>query len=86
MALSLPGGPELFFIFCLCILLFGAKRLPELARGIGRSVGEFQKAKDEIEREIAKAALPVQTKEPTDKVGTSPQQILSHESPINQKT
>jgi sec-independent protein translocase protein TatA len=67
-ALSMPGGPEWFFIFVLCLLLFGAKRLPELARGLGKSMGEFQKAKAEIEREIAKAAAPVEIKEQTDKV------------------
>lgn len=64
----MPGGPEWFFIFILCLLLFGAKRLPELARGLGKSMGEFQKAKAEIEREIAKAAAPVEIKEQVEKV------------------
>jgi sec-independent protein translocase protein TatA len=67
-ALSMPGSPELIFIFFLCLLLFGAKKLPELARGLGKSIGEFQKAKSEIDREIAKAALPVEIKEQSNKV------------------
>jgi len=50
------GGPELFLIFLAIILLFGAKKLPELARGLGRSLGEFRKAKDEFDREIHRAA------------------------------
>jgi sec-independent protein translocase protein TatA len=50
------GGPEILVIFLAIILLFGAKKLPELARGIGRSLGEFRKAKDEFDREIHRAA------------------------------
>ena len=76
-ALSMPGGPEWVFIFFLCLLLFGAKRLPELARGLGKSVGEFQKAKEEIEREIAKAAAPVQIKDQPDKVGHNAEPITA---------
>jgi sec-independent protein translocase protein TatA len=37
-------------------LLFGAKKLPELARGLGRSLAEFQKARSDVERELNKAA------------------------------
>lgn len=50
------GGPEIFIIFLIVILLFGARKLPELARGLGRSLGEFRKAKDEFDREIHRAA------------------------------
>jgi len=50
------GGPEIFLIFLAIILLFGARKLPELARGLGRSLGEFRKAKDEFDREIHRAA------------------------------
>lgn len=39
-------------ILCVLLLLFGAKKLPELARGIGKSMGEFKKAKDEFEHEL----------------------------------
>lgn len=69
----MPGGPEWLFIFFLCLLLFGAKRLPELARGLGKSVGEFQKAKDEIEREIAKASAPVEIKPSAEIVSRNPE-------------
>ena len=68
MAISAPGFPELVFIFFLCLLMFGAKKLPELARGIGKSLGEFQKAKAEFEREITKAAAPVEIKDQPNKV------------------
>jgi sec-independent protein translocase protein TatA len=49
------GGQEMILIFIVILLLFGAKKLPELARGMGRSLGEFKKAKDEFEREIMTA-------------------------------
>ena len=68
LAFSAPGFPELVFIFFLCLLMFGAKKLPELARGLGKSMGEFQKARAEFEQEIAKAAAPVQIKDNPDKV------------------
>lgn len=42
-------------IFLIILLLFGAKKLPQLARGLGKSMGEFKKAKDEFEHEITKA-------------------------------
>jgi len=46
------GGPEMIMIFIVILLLFGAKKLPELARGVGKSMGEFKKAREEFEREI----------------------------------
>ncbi|MFV1995879.1 MAG: twin-arginine translocase TatA/TatE family subunit [Verrucomicrobiales bacterium] len=53
LAFGIPGGPEWMIIFLVLLLLFGAKKLPELARGIGKSMGEFKKAKDEFEDEIS---------------------------------
>ena len=41
------GGQEVIIIFIIVLLLFGAKKIPELARGLGKSMGEFKKAKDE---------------------------------------
>ena len=46
------GGQEMIVIFLIVLLLFGAKKLPELARGVGKSMGEFKKARDEFEKEI----------------------------------
>jgi sec-independent protein translocase protein TatA len=42
-------GPDTLIIFLIIMVFFGAKRLPELARGLGQSIREFQKGKDGIE-------------------------------------
>jgi sec-independent protein translocase protein TatA len=49
------GGPDLLVILVIILVLFGAKKLPELARGLGQAIKEFQKAKDEFTDEINKA-------------------------------
>jgi len=49
------GGPEIALILFLILLLFGAKRLPELARGFGKSIREFKKATSEVEQDIRTA-------------------------------
>lgn len=49
------GGPELILIFFLSLMLFGGKKLPELARGLGRSVREFKRAAAGVEQEIKRA-------------------------------
>ena len=66
-ARGMPGGPETIFIALIFIVLFGAKKLPELARGIGQSLGEFKKARDEFEREVRKSTAELEVKEPADK-------------------
>ncbi len=41
------GGPELLIILVIILLLFGAKRLPELSRSLGKSLSEFKKGRQE---------------------------------------
>jgi sec-independent protein translocase protein TatA len=52
----LPHGTDLIWLFLLAVLLFGADKLPKLARGIGKSLGEFKKAKEDFEKEVHAAA------------------------------
>ena len=52
--MSMPGGFEMVIIVLVILLLFGAKRIPELARGVGQGIKEFRKASDDIKREIDK--------------------------------
>ena len=54
-AFGLPQGSEWFWIVLVIILLFGAKKLPEHARSIGRSLGEFSRAKQDIDKEMKDA-------------------------------
>ncbi len=43
------GVPELVWIFLIILLLFGAKKLPDLAAGLGKGIREFKKAASEVE-------------------------------------
>ena len=47
-----PSFPELAILLVVVILLFGAKKLPELSRSVGKSISEFKKGKEEAEREL----------------------------------
>lgn len=53
------GTSELMIIFLVALLLFGAKKLPELARGVGKAMGEFKAARREFEDEIRRAEYEV---------------------------
>lgn len=46
-AIGAPGLPEILIILVILLLLFGAKKLPELSRSIGKSLGEFKKGQRE---------------------------------------
>jgi len=52
MLLFLPGGPELIIILVVVLLLFGGKKIPELMRGVGKGLKEFNSAKATLESEI----------------------------------
>lgn len=47
-------GGDLWILLLIVLVLFGAKKLPELARGMGLAIKEFNKAKDEFEKELTK--------------------------------
>ena len=53
LAFGMPAAPEWIFIGILALVLLGPKKLPELARGIGKALGELQKAKEDFHREIS---------------------------------
>jgi len=48
------GAQEILLILLIIVLLFGAKKIPEIARGLGRSVSEFKKGVREVDEEIKK--------------------------------
>lgn len=63
------GWQELILIFLVVLLLFGAKRLPEMGKALGKGIREFKNAMREIEKDIDKDEEPPKKIEPTDKPG-----------------
>jgi sec-independent protein translocase protein TatA len=50
------AGPDMLIIFLIVLIMFGAKKLPELAKGLGQAVKEFSKAKEDVNHEITRAS------------------------------
>jgi sec-independent protein translocase protein TatA len=53
---GLPGGPELLIVLFVLVLLFGANKIPKLARSTGQAMGEFRRGREEIEEELQEGA------------------------------
>ena len=53
--LAFLGWPEIIGILLVLLLLFGAKKLPELAKGLGKGINEFRKASREVQDELQRA-------------------------------
>ena len=70
------GGPDLFIILLIVLVLFGAKKLPELAKGLGQSMNEFKKAREEFDKELHQAGQDIkgspQNTQPYQPVSPSP--------------
>lgn len=49
---SMPGGSEWILIVLVILLFFGGKKIPDLMRGIGRGMKEFNNAKEQVKNEI----------------------------------
>ena len=49
---GLPGGIEIFVVLLIVVLLFGANKLPKLARSSGQAMGEFKKGREQVEQEL----------------------------------
>ena len=70
--MGMPGTPEILLIIFIILLLFGAKKLPELSRSLGKSLGEFRKGQkegiepdqeDEVEKKEIESKEEAETKE-----------------------
>ncbi|RNJ26129.1 twin-arginine translocase TatA/TatE family subunit [Halosegnis longus] len=49
---GIPAGPELLIVLAVAVLLFGANKIPKLARSSGEAMGEFQKGRADIQQEL----------------------------------
>ncbi len=69
---GIPAGPELLIILLVLVLLFGANKIPKLARSTGQAMGEFKKGREEVEDELKQMqdgeteGEPAETAEPVD--------------------
>jgi len=60
--LSMPGGSEWFLVIIVVLLMFGGKKIPELMRGVGRGMREFNDAKNNVKSEIEEGMKEKETK------------------------
>ncbi len=65
--LSMPGGSEWLLIFLAILLLFGGKKIPELMRGIGRGIREFNSAKNDVQQQLEESLREDSSKDNTKK-------------------
>jgi sec-independent protein translocase protein TatA len=59
------GGSELFLILLVILVFFGAKKLPELAKGLGQGIREFRKAAKDVQEEVDKEVKKLDEKNDT---------------------
>lgn len=78
LALGPLGTSEMIIIAVLVLVLFGAKKLPTFARSLGRSMGEFKRAKDEFESELHRSIE--ETEKPAIKAPEEKRQPVSHDA------
>ena len=63
---AMPGGWEMVVIALVILLMFGAKKLPELARGLGQGIREFKGAVDGVKDELKEAEESIEKNEESD--------------------
>ncbi|NJM15769.1 MAG: twin-arginine translocase TatA/TatE family subunit [Bacteroidales bacterium] len=56
LSLLFISGPEIFVVLVVVLMLFGAKKIPEIARGLGKGINEFKRATEDIKRELQDGA------------------------------
>ena len=72
------AGPDLIVILLIILVLFGAKKLPELARGMGKALREFKKAAGDVEQEFKRAIDELPEKTPTSYLKAPSTPVVPH--------
>jgi Tat protein translocase TatB subunit len=75
------GFPELVLIFIVTLIVFGPKRLPEIGRTLGKALGEFKKASDELKNTIEREVHAEELKELTRLPKFTPVDVVSRSEP-----
>ncbi|HRN72691.1 MAG TPA: twin-arginine translocase TatA/TatE family subunit [Ginsengibacter sp.] len=72
--ISAPGFPEWMLILLVVLLFFGGKKIPELMRGVGKGIREFNDAKENVKKELEAGMNEKDTKPATTEQNTNPVQ------------
>ncbi|WP_435073163.1 Sec-independent protein translocase subunit TatA/TatB [Halorubrum sp. HHNYT27] len=78
---GIPAGPELLIILLVLVLLFGANKIPKLARSTGQAMGEFKKGREEVEDELKQ----MQDGESDDDSAVEPNTMTESDSTVDEK-
>lgn len=78
----IPGGPELLIILLVLVLLFGAQKIPKLARSTGQALGEFRKGREQINDELEE----MQSEPPSSNTGSQSPSVQSSPDPADGDT
>ena len=80
---GVPGGMELAVILLIAVLLFGANKIPKLARSTGQAMGEFRRGREEIEQELDEMTGEVEeaTTVEADEVAPTPDDTEAEDEP-----
>jgi TatA/E family protein of Tat protein translocase len=77
------GIPELILIFIVALLVFGPKRLPEIGRTLGKALGEFKKATDDLKNTIEREVQVEELKQLSTNITTPAAEVVSRDEPVN---
>lgn len=80
------GAQELILIFLIVLLLFGAKRMPELFRSFGKSIKEFKRATSDVQEDIRTAMDSESTAQEAPKAESEPTKTLPAEEDANKQS
>ena len=80
------GMPELIIILTLALIIFGPRKLPELGRSLGKSLGEFKRASNELRNTLDEEIRIEEEQRNTPKAATPPPPAASPDDPAEDET